>query len=218
MRQDQAIQLQSALAELVSLCPKTRNECYWAGTSAIALEELQHRDSFDLDLHTIHAQVDVRPLLSEIQIAFKDRLTLIEPPNPYGSGFQGSIKLAGGEELTLQLMANFEEVSSDQLVPSRLVPGIRRVGLPKYLRDKLTCLVERAEARDLVDILFVIQHSASLKSLARRALANLDEILLAERLLAWTEDALAADLKAYPDLDPEYASQARDLLLSWLGQ
>lgn len=147
MRQDQALQLQSTLTELISRCPKIRQDCYWAGTSAIALEELQHRDSFDLDLHTIHALADVRPMLSEIQIAFTDRLTLIEAPNPYGSGFQGSIQLDSGAELTLQVMANFEEVPLDQLVPSRLVPGIRRVGLAKYLRDKLTCLVERAEAR-----------------------------------------------------------------------
>lgn len=218
MRQDQALQLQSTLTELISRCPKIRQDCYWAGTSAIALEELQHRDSFDLDLHTIHALADVRPMLSEIQIAFIDRLTLIEAPNPYGSGFQGSIQLDSGAELTLQVMANFEEVPLDQLVPSRLVPGIRRVGLAKYLRDKLTCLVERAEARDLVDVLFVIRHSDALKGLARRALANLDEVLLAERLLGWTDEALAADLKAYPDLDPGYASQARDLLLGWLGQ
>ena len=62
-------------------------------------------------------------------MAFKDRFTLIEPPNPYGSGFQGALKVATSEELTVQVMANFEEVPLEQLVPSRRVPGIRRVGI-----------------------------------------------------------------------------------------
>lgn len=30
-------------------------QCYWAGTSATALEELGHRESFDLDFHTREA-------------------------------------------------------------------------------------------------------------------------------------------------------------------
>jgi len=92
------------------------------------------------------------------------------------------------------------------------------VSLAKYLRDKLTCLVERSEARDLVDIIFVVEHKASLLGLARRALANLDEVLLTERLLNWTDHALAANLKGYPGVDPGRAVQARNLLLGWLGQ
>lgn len=75
-----------------------------------------------------------------------------------------------------------------------------------------------AEARDLVDVMFSIEHRPSLESLARRALATLDEVLLAERLLNWTDQLLEADLKAYPGVDPGRARQARDLLLSWLGQ
>lgn len=218
MREDQSLQIQGALRDIVSKCPRIRSQCYWAGTSAIAIEELKHRDSFDLDLHTKEALADVAPLLAELQIAFRSRLSVIEPPSPYGSGFQGSLRLENGDELTLQVMANFEDVPANQLVPSRLVPGIQRVSLAKYLRDKLTCLVERHEARDLIDVKFAIEHSDSLKNLARRSLNSLDEVLLAERLLGWTDQGIASDLKAYPDSDPSHAVQARDLLLSWLGQ
>jgi hypothetical protein len=217
MRDDQALLLQRTLQELVVACPSLPKQCYWAGTSAIALEELRHRDSFDLDLHTVHALEDVRPLLTEIQQAFPSRFTLLETPNPYGSGFQGVILVEDGSQLTVQVMANFEDIPADQLVPSQLVPGIRRVGLAKYLRDKLTCLVERAESRDLVDVMAVVTHRESLKGLARRTLASLDEVLLVERLLSWSDDAIARDLKVYPELDPRTACQARDLLLEWLG-
>ncbi len=216
--EDLAAILAATLREIVSTCPGVKSSCYWAGTSAIALEELKHRDSFDIDLHTIHALEDLRPLLAELDRTFSTRLLVAEPPGPYRSGFQGIIQVADGKELTLQVMANFEEVPLDQLVDSTLIPGLRRVGLGKDLRDKLTCLVERAEARDLVDVMFSIEHRPSLESLARRALSTLDEVLLAERLLSWTDQLLEADLKAYPGVDPGRARQARDLLLSWLGK
>lgn len=142
MREDLASILAATLREIVSDCPSVKTSCYWAGTSAIALEELKHRDSFDIDLHTIRALEDLRPLLAEMETTFTTRLSLAEPPGPYRSGFQGIIQVSDGKELTLQVMANYEEVPLDQLVDSTLVPGLRRVGLAKYLRDKLTCLVE----------------------------------------------------------------------------
>ncbi len=216
MREGQALLLQQTLQELVAACPRLRRSCYWAGTSAIALEELRHRDSFDLDLHTIHALEDVRPVLAEVQKSFGERFTLLEAPDHYGSGFSGLLQAQEGNPITVQVMASFEEVPPDELVPSRLVPGIRRVSLVKYLKDKLTCLVERAEARDLVDVMSLVSHSESLRGLAHRALSQLDEILLVERLLTWTDEAITRDLEAYPDVDPGQAIQARDLLLSWL--
>jgi hypothetical protein len=208
--------LQNALQELISACPRVKKECYWAGTSAIALEELHHRDSFDLDLHTILALQDTGLMLAEVQKAFAERFSLIEPPSPYGSGFQGLLKIPSGEELTVQLMANFEDIPLNQLSPSRLVPGIRRVGLAKYLRDKLTCLVERAEARDLLDVMAVLDQRPAMLGEVRRFLVTLDEILLTERLLNWSESAIAIDLKAYPNSRPEDAIRARDLLLGLL--
>jgi len=61
VREGQGLLLQQTLQELVAACPRLRQSCFWAGTSAIALEELRHRDSFDLDLHTIHVRF-ARPL------------------------------------------------------------------------------------------------------------------------------------------------------------
>src|SRR5215217_3950240 len=43
--------LREAVRAIASRCPRLIAECYWAGTSAIALEELGHRESFDLDFH-----------------------------------------------------------------------------------------------------------------------------------------------------------------------
>jgi hypothetical protein len=55
--------LREAVRAIASRCPRLIAECYWAGTSAIALEELGHRESFDLDFHSRHAFVDTRPFL-----------------------------------------------------------------------------------------------------------------------------------------------------------
>jgi hypothetical protein len=41
--------LRQAVVEIAARCPRVVKSCYWAGTSAISLEELRHRESFDLD-------------------------------------------------------------------------------------------------------------------------------------------------------------------------
>lgn len=62
--------LRQVLAALAGKCERLRRTCYWAGASAIALEELHHRGSFDLGFHTRKALAEVRPILAEIQQAF----------------------------------------------------------------------------------------------------------------------------------------------------
>jgi len=51
---------QNALRLLGEKCPRPAKMCYWAGTAAIAGEELHHRQSFDLDFHSREALYDVR--------------------------------------------------------------------------------------------------------------------------------------------------------------
>jgi len=146
-------------------------ECYWAGTSAIALEELGHRESFDLDFHSRHAFVDTRPFLAELQQAFASSLELIQAPDTRGSGFSA---------------------------------------------DKVQCVLERIEARDLVDIRAVLRARPRLRYAFQKAVATQDALLLAERLLGWTEEALREDLLAYPGVDPADAISMRDEFLGLL--
>ena len=62
----------------------------------------------------------------------------------------------------------------------------------------------------------MLRRQPKLEGAARQALADQDALLIAERLQAWTDAALAADLEAYPELDPEDAGRIRDRLLRWL--
>lgn len=93
-----------ALSLLVDRCPRLAESCYWAGTSSIAIEELGHRESFDLDFHTRRALVDVHPILAEIQRAFGESFSLVQAPDAYGSGFSGVLRLPEGEEKARDLI------------------------------------------------------------------------------------------------------------------
>jgi len=88
--EERARLLRDAVRAIASRCPRLIAECYWAGTSAIALEELGHRESFDLDFHSRHAFVDTRPFLAELQRAFPGALELNPGTGCPGSGFLGS--------------------------------------------------------------------------------------------------------------------------------
>jgi hypothetical protein len=46
----------------------------------------------------------------------------------------------------------------------------------------------------------------------------LDAILMAERLLAWSDNQIKEDLESYEDVEPADACRARDLLLKWLKE
>jgi hypothetical protein len=205
-----------ALRLLARKCPRLATRCYWAGTAAIAAEELHHRRSFDLDFHTREALYDVRPLLAEIQAAFPKAFEIVKAPDEFGSGFDGVLTLPTGERITVQVLSNYEDVRDTDLVRSATAPSLRRVSLSRYLADKVQCIAERTEARDLVDVLAVVRKHPAMAREVRRLLREQDAILLAERLMAWSDAAIEKDLLAYDDVSADSAKQARDLLLKWI--
>lgn len=207
---------QNALRLLAARCRRLTGMCYWAGTSSIAIEELGHRESFDLDFHTHKALVDVRPILAELQSEFAESFSVLQTPDEYGSGFSGVLRLPDGEQITIDVLANFDNVPEQDLVAAKTAPGIKRVSLRRYLADKIQCVPERTEARDLIDIAAVLRQHPELQPAARQALEAQDALLVTERLLAWTDAAIAEDLEGYPEVDPKDAGHIRDRLLSWL--
>ena len=205
-----------ALKLLAERCPRLTGLCYWAGTASIAIEELRHRQSFDLDFHTRKALQNTTPILAEIQHAFPGAFEVTQAPDAFGSGFQGVLTLPGGDRITIEVLANYEDVPDEDLVASRTAPAFQRVAISRYLADKIQCVAERSEARDLVDIQAVLRQAPSLEKQARAMLAEQDALLIAERLLAWSDEDIAKDLESYTDVSPSDAQEARELLLTWL--
>jgi hypothetical protein len=201
---------------LAKRCPDLVKTCYWAGTAPIALEELGHRESFDLDFHTRKALRDVRPLFARIQAAFPNRFEVLQAPDELGSGFRGLLQLPDGQRITLEVLSNYQDVCADELVRSETEPGVERVTLARYLADKIQCVAERAEARDLVDIAAVLRRHPQMEKEARQRLAQQDALLITERLLAWTDADIELDLAAYPEVDPAEAKEVRGRLLGWV--
>jgi hypothetical protein len=215
---DRDFVLREVLKALAENCVRLRETCYWAGASAMALEELHHRGSFDLDFHTKKALVDVRPILAEIQQAFPGRFELISVPDGFGSGFKGVLRLPEMEGVTVEVLSNFEDVPSSHLVRSTIAPKIWRITIQRFLADKIQCIAERSEARDLVDVAAVLRRHPQLSAEAKQILESQDALILAERLSAWSESSIREDLAPYRDVDPGDALRARDLLLDWLWE
>jgi hypothetical protein len=158
----------------------------------------------------------VRPILAEIQAAFPGAFEVVQAPDEFGSGFQGVLTLPDGERITIEVLSNYEDVPDRDLVAASTVTAVKRVSLARYLADKIQCLVERVEAKDLVDIMAILQQRPGMEKEARRLLVEQDAVLLVERLLAWTDQAIRDDLAAYDDVAPEVALASRDLLLQWV--
>jgi hypothetical protein len=151
-------------------------------------------------------------------MAFPGRFEVITNPDEFGSGFKGVLVLSGQKQVTIEVLSNYQDVEGDDLVESRLVPGMKRISLTRFLADKVQCILERSEARVLVDFLAAIRHDPGITELARELIAGQDALILSERLLLWTESALRSDLEIYEDVDPEQAVEARNLILSWIRE
>lgn len=205
-----------ALQLLTVKCPRLRTLCYWAGSAALAIEDLHHRTSFDLDFHTRKALASVKPILAEIQQAFPGAFKVIQAPDEFGSGFQGTLTLPDGELITIEVLSNYEDVDDQDLVASTTAPEIQRVSLTRYITDKIQCVAERVEARDLIDISSVLRIHPEMQNFICRNIHEQDVLLMTERLLAWTDEQIVEDLEAYNDVNPADAIQARDLLLMWI--
>jgi len=205
-----------ALELIAQECPRLARFCYWAGTSAISLEKLGHRSSYDIDFHTREALRDVRPILAEIRSNLSDRFEILQAPDEFGSGFSGVLKLPDGDRVIIEVLSNFEDVPDDDLTDSRTIPAIKRITLLKYLENKIQCVAERTEARDLADIWAVLDKFPEMRKAAFGYLLQQDALLIAERLLLWSDESVRDDLSAYPDVNPEHAVRIRDLLLRWL--
>jgi hypothetical protein len=156
----------------------------------------------------------MRLLLAELEQAFPGRVEIVSPPDAFGSGFSGVLESSDGEKVTIQVFAGFESVPNGDLVKSTTAPSLWRVALHRYLADKVQCVVERLEARDLVDIAAVARLRPRLQHALRKAVADQDALLLVERLLGWTDDAIRDDLRGYVDVDPGEAIAMRDALLA----
>jgi hypothetical protein len=215
-RQSRDQLLRRAVREIAARCPRLVAQCYWAGTSAIALEELGHRESFDLDFHSREALADTRPLLAELEQAFPGRIEVVSAPDRFGGGFSGVLELAAGVPVTVQVFAGFEAVPDGDLIASATAPRLLRVTLRRYLADKVQCVLERLEARDLLDIAAVVARRPALEPAMRAAVAAQDALLLTERLLGWSDAAIRDDLRAYPGVDASAAVAMRDRLLGLL--
>lgn len=210
--------LREVIKALSENCSRLRETCYWAGASAMALEELHHRGSFDLVFHTQKALADVRPILAEIQRAFPGRFELIGAPDEFGSGFKGVLRLPQMEGVAVEVLSNFEDVPSHQLIRSVTAPKMRRISRQRFLADKIQCIAERSEGRDLVDVAVLLRRYPELTTEARQIVKSQDALILAERLVAWSEDSLHEDLTPYRDVDAGDALYARDLVFGWLRE
>jgi hypothetical protein len=213
---EQARTQEAALRLLGARCRRLRRSCYWAGSAALAIEDLHHRLSFDLDFHTKKALENVRPILAEIQKAFPGAFEVLQAPDEFGSAFRGILTLPTGEPIAIEVLSNYDDVQDGDLTPSTTAPEFQRVSLSRYLADKLQCVAERAEARDLVDIHAVLRRHPEMETMARRMLAEQDALLIVERLLSWTDTSIEADLAAYEDVSSDDAKRCRDRLLDWL--
>ena len=94
--------------------------------------------------------MDVRPILAEIKEAFPNRFEIVSQQDEFGAGFRGVLTLPNREKITVEVLSNFQDVLQNELTDSNILPQIKRITRERFLADKIQCIAERSEARDLI--------------------------------------------------------------------
>ncbi len=159
------------------------SQFYLTGGTALAEYYLGHRKSFDLDLFTTEKNL-VLPFGRLVEEAMKERLplTVVRRFETFAEFEIGAQDEATRLQIAYDSPARFEEpVESDT--------GIRVNDYRDLITDKLLAFFGRAEARDAVDLFFIIKtyEFERLTSLASRKDPGFDLYWLAVALNKVTE-------------------------------
>ncbi len=154
-----------------------RAVCHLAGGAALGGLYLSHRLSADVDLFC-HDLASVRSLVRELADVARECGAEIRVVQDAGSFVRAAVSLPG-HALELDLV---HEAVADIEPPPPPVEGVVVESFADLRAAKLTCLLSRAEPRDLVDILFLdrLGHSPEADlPLALRKDAGIDPGVLA---------------------------------------
>jgi hypothetical protein len=154
-----------------------RGTAHLAGGAALGGLYLSHRLSADVDLFC-HDAESVRSLVRELPDVARERGAEIRVVQDAGSFVRASVSLPG-HSLELDIV---HEAVADLEPPPPPVEGIVVESFADLRAAKLTCLLSRAEPRDLVDVMFLdrLGHSPEADlPLALRKDAGIDPGVLA---------------------------------------
>ena len=148
-RFDSRIVPEESLA-LIRACQARAPSCHLAGGAALSGLHLKHRLSADLDLFC-HERADVRALLRELPEVAREVGARIEVVQDSGSFVRATVH-GFASALALDLV---HEPAEDLEPVAGPIEGVMVASSLDLRASKITCLLNRSEPRDLVDLLFV---------------------------------------------------------------
>jgi hypothetical protein len=134
--------------ELVRACQHRAASCHLAGGAGLSGVYLRHRLSADVDLFC-HQRDDVRTLVRELPDIASERGVRIALVQDAGSFARATVH---GLDRPLHMDFVYEPVP-DLEPPAAAVDGVWVESLRDLRASKVTCLLNRTEPRDLVDLL-----------------------------------------------------------------
>ena len=116
----------------------------------------------------------------------------------------------------MEVRSSYQDTKPWELVVATLVPAFRRITLRRYVEDKVQCIVERAEARDLIDLRATLTLRPELESFIKQAVAEQDALLRNGCCPGMTQPF--AEISRHTRTSNPETSDMRKLLLSWLKE
>lgn len=191
--------MQQALSEIAEAIPKSHEKLYLGGTAPVSIRHLRHAISLDLDFHTNQALAPTSLEARSLKKHFKGRLEWFEADHEFGI-FRGAIDSGeidqnGGKILIeIDLFSHFEDTPNELLEDGGTWSKFKTTSLHAYLKNKVTCLEERAEAKDLYH-LYCLWKERGWSTKVERELSKLDPVSIEKAKATFNRDWREAKTK-----------------------
>jgi hypothetical protein len=175
--------LQTTLRKLEKATPGFRTKWMLWGTSAIAGDVIRPQAniplvSIDLDFRSQAVSAPIQEEISGIKKAFPKQ-TIHEADLEFGLLRTATKDEETGLLISIDLMSSDEETSLEKTEPSQSFDNFPRQSLESYIRNKLACLTERLEEKDILHLFFLSQTDPQRKKIIEAGLRKLPSPTLA---------------------------------------
>jgi len=205
--------IQQSVTEVVTAAPELAKTCYLSGTMPVTVIDQPFAMSIDMDWRTKKTHQSPSGIVKTLADTLGDRFEVEEADREFGI-YRAIIRPAkkGGVLMSLDLFSSFEPAKTLRTFP---VTGVSAESFADYLANKVACLTERMEVKDLFHLCALTKNPKTARDTWDAIGDGIGADELAERIIMAKDDL--SSIKSLFAPPPGFSAPTKADFSAWLG-